>query len=144
MKKNKIFTVKSLHSIVKELGLAELRNWRYDSGSWIGNSPVFEFGKGNPENLSKCSIAFYIEGKNRNTVDEFKIVLNINNPKIKDQALSYFDILISDLFNLIGLDYSINIKTAIREFKYFQEENIIVDTSEISEIDTIKLILLNK
>ena len=132
------FRLESIRKIVIDLDLVELGELRFDNLSWISNSPYFCFGKKNPLNDMQNNIAFYTKGKEKLDVDQLSVVLNINNPSYKNASLIFLDNIIANLIEKIGLDYDFEIRTAITNFQNYHNEFITIDTSEISEIDTIK------
>lgn len=128
---------------VSSLGLGDLGKRTEDSLGWCACTPYFSFGTSDVDNGMKNNVAIYLEGTERTEIQEIKIVLNINKNESRKDALDFFQAIVSQFFDVISVPYSNEIRDSILNFTTYVTENITVDITEKSDINTVKLLICN-
>lgn len=135
-------------ALVKTLSVKPvyMRDWKQNGERYSSSSDYMEFGAPN-KNLMQNNIAYYLYGSESDHVDSLKLVLNINNPKQKEEALETFSTISNITFGVLKIGNPNEIIEATKKGKVTQYENdtVMIDLQlEKSKIDIWKLLIHSK
>lgn len=137
----------NLSAILSENGIGQLNQWKKDYMGWISLSFYFPIGEQSSVNGMENNLAYYLESKNEEYVEELKLVLNINNSEENAKALSTFADITRKTFHSIDQKVPAGLIEAIKKQKEFKAETINFKASlelEKSKINTWKVKIITK
>lgn len=141
-KKVKVFNdVKAVQNKLSEIGLGEMRTWRYDGIGWLSSCDYFQFGHSNGEGL-KNNLALYLESPSESFVQVAKLKVNIPNMSEKQQALKTYTKNVEKLFKALALPMPNGLEGALlsgKKFEYHDNKIIVRNIYEDGNWDSYKV-----
>lgn len=133
-----------LCSVLSKNGIGELKQWQnpFDMG-WGSLTDYYPFGPNKDGIGMQNNIAYYIDGKEK-SVDSIYIVLNINNPSDKKNALAFLSDITERTLSSIDFKIPAGLKEAIINTKPFDtniNEFNIYTKLEKSKIESWKVVI---
>ena len=146
IKKIKEFNnVEGVISKLSNNGIGILRGWKKDELGWYSFSDYYNFGSNS--NGLQNNIAYYINSRQKEYVNEVKLVLNINNKNETKNALSFLNKLFEKTLKSLEITVPDNFHQNVlnrEEFKYTNEAFDINLKLDKSKIETWNILIESK
>lgn len=146
--KLKLFNdVNALSEKLTKISLGSFRQWDKDELGWYTYTKYFSFGGSSDINGMQNNIAFYINGRQEEAVNEVKIVLNINNGLEKSEALKRLQETVKKTLNIIPLESPDELFKSIiseKECTFEYDNYKLVFEFDKSKIDTWNFLIISK
>lgn len=123
-------------------GIGELKEWKKLEGmGWGSLTDYFQFGETEGGIGLQNNLAYYLEGE-ENYAKNLQLILNINNPEKKREAVKLFTETVEKTFKTLEIETPEGLLEAIKKDKDFKSENRSFTTNftiEKSNIQTFKM-----
>lgn len=133
---------------LSEVGIGQLGAWKEDGmGGYMSITTYYRLGNVSSAKGMDNNLAYYLESDNPNSIKSLKLILNINNPSQKKQALTKFSEMADKTFRQLAANAPHGLLAAIQAPKGFKADNETFSTElklDKSKIDTWKLIISTK
>jgi hypothetical protein len=139
--------IDELRTELSKNGIGNLGYWKKDELGWYSFTDYYSFGNSSSINGMQNNIAYYINGRQKENVNEVKIVLNINNDKESKKALELLNSVTQKTIKSLNLEMPKGLSQSILNQKSNEFENDIYRISlelDKSKIDTWNLIISTK
>lgn len=128
-------------------GIGELKEWKNPQEmGWGSLTDYFQFGEKKDGVGIQNNLSYYLEGE-ENYAKNLLLILNVNNPKAKKEAVKLFVETAEKTFKTLEIEIPRGLLEAIKKDEEFKSENDIYNTSfqiEKSKIETFKMEIVSK
>lgn len=124
---------------MNKIGIGQFSKWKTDMDNGFQSiTPYYEYGETSPKINMKCNLAGYLTSKDESKIEEFVMVLNINNPAVKTKALERMSLSIANLLETLNIKNEEIIKDVKigKEFEFNNQFNSITFKLVKSKIET--------
>lgn len=133
---------------LSQVGIGKVSDWKENGNATVSSTtPEYQFGDPSALNNTRNSLSYYLESSGYHSIDKLMLILNINNPLQRDEAIKLFGTTVISTFKQLSTPIPDGLIAAIDSSNYFKSDDDKYYTElnlEKSKIDILKLIIATK
>lgn len=127
-----------LKAEIDKLGY-KTRQWKHDGASWILSTEYNTIGS--PGNFMQNNLAFYLTSDVEDRVKKLKLILNLNNPDERKQALDTFIQHSKAAASWLNQKLPSNFEQSVTDFKPIEGDKVMLKTDKGPKTSSYDLII---